>query len=137
MSGLSEVLTAANTDRHSGREIARLARERGFTLNHDTAARYLRGDHGRPEEATLIAFADVLGISMTVLREAANLPTELTTAYVPPSEASRLTRRQRRAVDEIIRSMLEPTSAAGRDELAPRRARQPSSAAARRGKSED
>jgi hypothetical protein len=138
VSTLSDVLSAANTHRHSGREIARLARERGYTLNHDTAARYLRGDHGRPEEATLVAFADVLEISMTTLREAANLPTELTTPYLPPAEASRLTRRQRRAVDEVIRSMLEPSSADGAsDELASRRASRPSSAAARRGKSED
>jgi hypothetical protein len=139
MSALSDALSAANTGRHSGREIARLARDRGYTLNHDTAARYLRGDHGRPEESTLVAFADVLDIPMSLLREAANLPTELTTSYVPPAEASRLTRRQRRAVDEVIRSMLEPTKsdgAAAADELSTRRARNPSSNAARRGKPE-
>lgn len=139
MSALSDTLSAANTARHSGREIARLARDRGYTLNHDTAARYLRGDHGRPEESTLVAFADVLQIPLALLREAANLPTELTTPYVPPAESSRLTRRQRRAVDEIIRSMLEPTKADGSDgadELSSRRARKPASNAARRGNPE-
>jgi hypothetical protein len=107
MSGLSKLLNEANKGRLSGRAIARLARDRDHTLNHDTAARYLRGDHGTPDEATLVAFADVLGISMTRLRAAAGLPSEATAPYTPPPEASRLTRRQRRAVDEIIRAMLE------------------------------
>jgi hypothetical protein len=111
MSGLSEVLGAANAGRRSARAIARLAQERGHTLNHDTAARYLRGDHGIPDEATLVAFSDVLGVPLRELRAAADLPSETTAAYVPPAEASRLTRRQRRAVDEVIRAMLEPGSA--------------------------
>jgi hypothetical protein len=55
---------------------------------------------------------------MRQLRMAADLPAELTSPYVPPPEASRLSRRQRRALDEIIRAMLEP---AGRDEVAARR----------------
>lgn len=110
MSGLSEALGAANARGLSGRAIARLARERGHTLNHDTAARYLRGDHGTPDEATLVAFAEVLDVPLRQLRQAADLPAETTAPYAPPAEASRLTRRQRRAVDEIIRAMLEPGS---------------------------
>lgn len=109
MTALSELLVAANSSRRSARALARSAQELGHTLNHDTAARYLRGDHGVPDEATLIAFADVLELPLRDLRAAADLPTETTTPYVPPAEASRLTRRQRRAVDEIIRAMLEPT----------------------------
>jgi hypothetical protein len=109
VSGLSEFLVSANGSERSARALARAAQERGHTLNHDTAARYLRGDHGVPDEATLVAFADVLDVPLRDLRAAANLPTETTTPYLPPPEASRLTRRQRRAVDEIIRAMLEPT----------------------------
>jgi hypothetical protein len=108
---LSDVLQAANKSNLSARAIARAASDRGHTLNHDTAARYLRGDHGRPDEATLVAFADVLPVTLTRLRAAANLPTEQTAPYSPPPEASRLTRRQRRAVDEIIRAMLAPGTA--------------------------
>jgi hypothetical protein len=108
---LSDVLQAANKSNLSARAIARAASDRGHTLNHDTAARYLRGDHGRPDEATLVAFADVLPITLTRLRAAASLPTEQTAPYSPPPEASRLTRRQRRAVDEIIRAMLAPGTA--------------------------
>jgi transcriptional regulator with XRE-family HTH domain len=110
-SGLSAVLRAANLGGLSARAIARLAQQRGHTLNHDTAARYLRGDHGSPDEATLVAFADVLEVPLRKLRAAASLPSETTAPYVPPADSSRLTRRQRRAVDEIIRAMLEPGSA--------------------------
>jgi hypothetical protein len=133
MSALSNLLSAANTSSMSGRSIAREARERGHTLNHDTAARYLRGAHGVPDESTLLAFADVLDVPLAQLREAADLPFESTTPYDPPAEASRLTRRQRRAVDEIIRAMLEPSaeSPTGRDRL--RAAPAPDRAAARHG----
>lgn len=122
MSRLSEVLREANQGRHSARGLARLAKDRGYSLNHDTAARYLRGDHGKPDEATLVAFADILNVDLAVLRTAADLPAELTTPYVPPAEASRLNRRQRLAVDEVIRAMLDQGSTiANADELARRR----------------
>ncbi|MCW2523673.1 MAG: hypothetical protein JWO63_2008 [Frankiales bacterium] len=110
MSALSDLLKAANDGGESARAIARSAKELGFSLNHDTAARYLRGDHGRPDEQTLVALAAVLGVPIGQLRTAAGLPSEQTEPYLPPAEASRLSRRQRRAVDEIIRAMLEPGS---------------------------
>jgi hypothetical protein len=112
MTALSDLLVARNTSGYSARAVARRAQELGHTLNHDTAARYLRGDHGVPDEATLVAFAQVLRVPLRELRAAAHLPSETTTQYVPPPEASRLTRRQRRAVDEVIRAMLEPTRSA-------------------------
>lgn len=115
MSALSELLSAHNDGQRSARALARDARERGYTLNHDTAARYLRGDHGRPDEATLVALGEVLGIPLTRLRKAAGLPSESTEPYTPPAEASRLSRRQRLAVDEIIRAMLDPGRAAATD----------------------
>lgn len=108
MSALSDLLVNANAEGLSARSIARQAREAGYKINHDTAARYLRGDHGRPDEETLLAFASVLPVRLNDLRAAAELPAEETEPYRPPAEASRLSRRQRRAVDEIIRAMLEP-----------------------------
>ena len=93
MTALSDLLRAANTDGVSARTIARAAGELGFTLNHDTAARYR-----------------------------------------PPAEASRLNRRQRRALDEVIRAMLQP--ATGRQpvtELKAQRAKKAAPRAARRG----
>jgi len=110
MSALSDLLNRSNTDGLSARAMARQARDAGFRINHDTAARYLRGDHGRPDEETLRAFAGVLPVTLSELRAAAQLPARETEPYQPPAEASRLNRRQRRAVDEIIRAMLEPVT---------------------------
>ena len=121
MTKLSEVLREANASALSARGVARVAKERGYSLNHDTAARYLRGDHGRPDEATLVAFADVLNVDLAVLRIAADLPAELTSPYTPPPESSRLNRRQRLAVDEIIRAMLDQPASGRTDDLAARR----------------
>jgi transcriptional regulator with XRE-family HTH domain len=121
MSALSDLLVQANTEGLSARAIARLAKDAGYRINHDTAARYLRGDHGRPDEETLRAFASVLPVRLTELRAAARLPTEQTEPYQPPAEASRLNRRQRRAVDEIIRAMLEPPASSEVTELDSRR----------------
>jgi transcriptional regulator with XRE-family HTH domain len=142
MTKLSDLVNAAAEERGiSARAIARLAREYGHSLNHDTAARYVRGDHGTPDEATLIALSQVLSIPLARLRAAADLPSEITAPYTPPPEASRLSRRQRRAVDEIIRAMLEPSgrtrakAEAPADELGARRG-QRAGRAARRGKPE-
>jgi transcriptional regulator with XRE-family HTH domain len=137
VTALSDLLVASNKAGMSARAVARKAQERGYSLNHDTAARYLRGDHGVPDEATLIALSDVLGVSMRELRKAADLPSETVAPYVPPAEASRLSRRQRRALDEIIRSMVEPTRAraTARDEVSVRRTA-PRRQAARRGRPE-
>lgn len=121
MSALSDLLNEANAGKLSARSLARAAQAAGFSLNHDTAARYLRGDHGRPDEATLLALSKVLRIPLSRLRAAASLPAAETEPYRPPVESSRLSRRQRRAIDEIIRAMLE--SSTGTDELAPRRGR--------------
>jgi transcriptional regulator with XRE-family HTH domain len=138
MTALSDLLTASNREGLSARSIARNAQSLGFTLNHDTAARYLRGDHGRPDEVTLVALSQVLGISLARLRTASSLPADSTEPYTPPAEASRLTRRQRRAVDEMIRAMIEPTSRRGEvaDLAARRPAKKATPRAARRGKVE-
>jgi transcriptional regulator with XRE-family HTH domain len=146
MSALSDLLNKANSASLSARSVARNAQAAGFTLNHDTAARYLRGDHGRPDEATLLALSKVLRIPLSRLRAAASLPAEETEPYRPPVEASRLNRRQRRAVDEIIRAMLETGAAPKADDLEARRGRRkpakrpptakPVTRAARRGAAE-
>jgi transcriptional regulator with XRE-family HTH domain len=143
MSALSDLLNKANSAGLSARSLARNAQAAGFTLNHDTAARYLRGDHGRPDEATLLALSKVLRVPLSRLRTAASLPAEETEPYRPPAESSRLNRRQRRAVDEVIRAMLETTATAKADELEQRRTRRKpakrtatSTRAARRGPSE-
>ncbi len=138
MSTLSELLQAENSKGLSARAISQAARELGYTLNHDTAARYLRGEHGKPDESTLRAFSTVLGISLGKLRRAASLPADVTEPYQPPAEADRLNRRQRRAVDEVIRAMLQnPPASQPVTDLDARRGRQPTRGkAARRGPAE-
>lgn len=138
MSTLSELLQAENSGRLSARAISSAARELDFTLNHDTAARYLRGEHGKPDEATLLAFSSVLNIPLAKLRRAAALPADVTEPYRPPAEADRLNRRQRRAVDEVIRAMLQaPPAGQPVTELDARRSRQSTQPkAARRGRTE-
>src|SRR6185503_12288083 len=121
MSALSDLLNKANTAGLSARSLARNAQAAGFSLNHDTAARYLRGDHGRPDEATLLALSKVLRVPLSRLRTAASLPSGETEPYRPPAESSRLSRRQRRAIDEIIRAMLEAPTATGPDDISSRR----------------
>ena len=123
MTALSEILVRANGADRSAREIARQAQSAGYSLNHDTVARYLRGDHGRPDEPTLRAFAAVLEVSLTDLRCAAELPSDAIEPYVPPTESSRLTRRQRKAVDEIIRAMLDTPATTGVTAIRPRSGR--------------
>jgi transcriptional regulator with XRE-family HTH domain len=138
MSTLSDLLRAENSQHLSARAISQAARKEGHTLNHDTAARYLRGEHGKPNEATLKAFSAVLGIPLARLRRAAALPADITEPYQPPTEADRLSRRQRRAVDEVIRAMLQaPPTEQPVTELDARRKRQPTPRkAARRGRTE-
>jgi transcriptional regulator with XRE-family HTH domain len=138
MSALSDLLQTENSQGLSARAISQAARGDGFTLNHDTAARYLRGEHGKPDEATLRAFSTVLGIPLSKLRRAASLPSDVTEPYRPPAEADRLNRRQRRAVDEVIRAMLQtPATAEPVTDLDSRRGRQPTRGkAARRGPAE-
>ncbi len=131
MTALSELLQASNTASLSARTIARNARELGFSLNHDTAARYLRGNHGTPDESTLLALSKVLKVPMTKLRAAAALPNEVTEPYRPPAESSRLSRRQRRAVDEVIRAMLQPSHGQQAGDRTGRHARQEGSPASR------
>jgi len=135
MSALSDLLNEVNGGKLSARKLARAAQAAGFSLNHDTAARYLRGDHGRPDEATLLALSKVLRIPLSRLRTAASLPSGETEPYRPPAESSRLNRRQRRAIDEIIRAMLESTTINQPDELAPRRGRRTTSSTGRPAKS--
>ena len=91
-----------------------------------------------PDEVTLVALSQVLGISLARLRTASSLPADSTEPYTPPAEASRLTRRQRRAVDEMIRAMIEPTTRRGEvaDLAARRPAKKATPRAARRGKVE-
>lgn len=67
----------------------------------------LRGKHAaNPSDEVLEAFGEVLGIPLVKLRQLAGRPGGTADPYVPPPEADLLDARQRRAVDEVIRSMV-------------------------------
>lgn len=106
MSALSEALNRANVHDWSSREIAR---RMGDRISYATVANYLRGKHAaRPSDDVLQAFAEVFpGLTLPELRRLAGSPMGEGAPYEPPAEANRLTGRQRRAVDEIIRAIVQ------------------------------
>lgn len=106
VSTLSQLLAQHQGDL-SQRDISRKARERGHTLSHAAVADAFKGK-GRPDESTLLALSEVLSIPMAKLHEAVGVVTDDHDPYQPPPEAARLSTRQRNAVNELIRSMLEP-----------------------------
>lgn len=106
MTALSDLLTVSNTNRWTTREIAGLAEKKGHQLAQPTVSKYLSGRHGRPTEPVLAAFSDVLNIPIDKLRAAAGVPTGDGDPWAPPAEANRLDRRQRLALEELIRSMV-------------------------------
>lgn len=75
-------------------------------LSHGSIAKYRNGTHGVPDEETLDVLSDLTGISVERLRRAAGLPEGQREVYQPPVESARLDRRQRRALDELIRSFV-------------------------------
>lgn len=104
MSALSDALNDANVEGWSAAEIARRSGDR---IHRATAANVLRGKHAaNPSDEVLEAFADVLDIPLVKLRQLAGRPGGTADPYVPPPEADLLDARQRRAVDEVIRSMV-------------------------------
>lgn len=106
MTALSDLLADANVQGWSTREIARRAQKNGHKLSQPSASVYMGGRHGVPTEPVLAAFSDVLNIPIDKLRAAAGVPTGAGEPWAPPAEANRLDRRQRRALEELIRSMV-------------------------------
>ncbi|MBF6459844.1 helix-turn-helix transcriptional regulator [Nocardia puris] len=103
MSELSDLLREYNQEDWSHREIARRS---GGALSRATVDKYLSGRHGRPTPEVIQAFHEVLGVPLRELRAAAKMPAGEPGAWVPPEEANLMTRRQRAAVEELIRSFV-------------------------------
>lgn len=103
MSRLSDLL---NGQPVTARQAATRAEEQGIRLPYGTIAAYWSGKHGRPSATTLERLAQVLPIPLGQLQQAAwGQETKLGT-YTPPREADLLDSRQRRALDELIRSFV-------------------------------
>lgn len=60
----------------------------------------------RASERTMEAVAKALGVEVTTIREWAAQARGEQEPYAPPAEANQLSRRQRRALDELIRAIV-------------------------------
>lgn len=107
MSALSDLLTQAKGDR-TVRDVGRSVAKK-YDVGESTVIPYFSGKHGVPQDRVLVALAHELGLDIGDLREAAGLPRGEREPYTPPSEANLLSKRQRDAIDELIRSFVETT----------------------------
>lgn len=103
MSTLSDLL---NSGPVSARQAADLADSKDIDLRYGTLAGYWAGTHGRPTARSLAKLAQVVPFTEKQLQEAAWGRSAPHGPYVPPQEAVLLDDRQRRAVDELIRSIV-------------------------------
>jgi hypothetical protein len=101
MSDLSDLLGAHRPGNTSNRQIALKT-----GLAPATVDKCMNGRHGIVEEPTLHALSDYFHIPIEKLRMAANVPAGEGQPWTPPPEADRLNRRQRDAIDEMIRSIV-------------------------------
>lgn len=75
-----------------------------------TAVLRLMHREGRPSEQVISDVAKALGLTPQLVRELAKVPAGEEDPFVLPPEANRLNRRQRAAVVEIVRLLLEGQS---------------------------
>lgn len=69
-----------------------------------SVSRLVHGD-GESADATIHAIAEVLGVDLPTMYRLAGQGAPEAAPYVPPAEANRLTARQRRAIDDLIRAI--------------------------------
>lgn len=106
MTALSELLNRAFAEKFPDASNRKIADEAG--VSRGTIDNYRNGNHPAvPSDEVLTAFHKLLKIPLGDLREAAGLPVGEDLPYVPPSEANMLNDRQRRALDELIRSFVD------------------------------
>lgn len=87
--------------------IVRRAEVKGHDVDRSTFARAFKGDHAkRPQDATLRAFADGLGIDVNELRRICDMPEGESGPYKGPDESARLNRDQRKALDQLIKTIV-------------------------------
>ena len=110
VSRLSDHLNSLNRENLSLREIEAKAAEAGQRISFTTAGSYMRGQHpDPPNRRALAAFAAVFGVTVEEIVEATT--DEVAHPYIPREGSERLTDPQRRAVDEIIRLLIETNHA--------------------------
>jgi hypothetical protein len=111
MSELSDLINAALARKGwDGMSVRELAAASDGALSKDNVAIYRRGAHGVPDERTLRAWSEITGLSVGELRAAAGVPAGEGEPWVPPVESARLSRRQRVALEELIRAFVAPVA---------------------------
>lgn len=105
---VSELSDLLNRTGISARQAAERAKELGVELPYGTIAAYWAGKHPRnPSEKTLEGLAEVTAVSVRRLRRAAGKAEGETQPWHPPTEANRLTQRQRAALDQLIKAIVD------------------------------
>ena len=95
-------------------QIADRASELGFSLGKGAISRYFNGKHGEnPSNGTLTAFARVLDVPVSDLKDAAAFTGR--EPFTPDPSSDRLTAPRRAAVNEVIRQLAEANTRAGEE----------------------
>lgn len=84
--------------------IRRLAERAG--LSHTAVNDVVHGDAKKPAHETLAGIADALDVPLADVYELAGRSEPRAAAWTPPAEANLLTIRQRRAIEDLIRSIV-------------------------------
>jgi predicted RNA-binding Zn ribbon-like protein len=112
-------IAATRHDGASGRRLAELAQRAGHDISHATLNRLRQGSYAtRPSDASIRAIAYLADVSENVAFAAAGVSAPAAVVYQVPAEAQRMTTRQRKALDELIRAFAaddKPAPAAGLD----------------------
>ncbi len=99
-------IAATRHDGASGRRLAELAQRAGHDISHATLNRLRQGTYAtRPSDASIRAIAYLADVSENVAFAAAGVSAPAAVVYQPPAEAQRMSTRQRKALDELIRAM--------------------------------
>lgn len=105
VSELSDLLNATGI---SARQAAEKADDLGVDLPYGTIAAYWAGKHPRkPSEKTLQGLSEVTSIPLRRLRRSAGAAGGEAQPWTPPAEANRLTQRQRQAIEQLIKTIVE------------------------------
>lgn len=117
---MTELSALLNRSPLTARQASEKAGEIGVRLPYGTAAAYWAGTHPvHPKDETLQAIAEVTRIPVTRLRAAIQVGIGELKPWKPPPEANRLTHRQRRAIEQLIKAIVlevPPSASLGVDE---------------------
>lgn len=87
--------------------IAERAAAAGHKIDRATVWRYVAGTHAKnPPDSVLRALAAGFGLDVRDLRTLAGKPAGELGKWTPPDEAARLSQDQRRALDQLIKSIV-------------------------------